>query len=96
MIASEIPIVTTHAVERGRMRFRLGLDAHAVVTRDVAAALAEGRVSRSARPWISLPGRRKKTMKGTRFAWTVDRRRVYIVGVSHGRPCVVTCFQGQP
>jgi hypothetical protein len=86
--ASPLVIVSRHALERARDRYRDAALTKQSIAHDVREAIAQGRYSKH------HPGNRSDhLLNGATFAWTAAGHRVYIVARRRHRetekPCVV-------
>jgi hypothetical protein len=71
-------VVSLHAIIRARQRFGAQVtweEIHA----DVVAALHAGRVSCSVPRFVAGTRRRWKAHRGSRFVWTEDEQRLYVI-----------------
>lgn len=99
--------MTDHALAQARARFpdQLGLLDHGPlcrrISREIAAARAHGRVAVHLPRFAVRPGttRRSSAKHGprglapsTRFAWTLDEQRVYVIDLGGEIPVVITCW----
>lgn len=104
---NRLAYVTDHALSQARARFpdELGRLDHArlcrKISREVAAARANGRMAVHLPRFAVRPGasRRSSAKHGpagwapsTRFAWTLDERRLYVIDVGGEIPVVITCW----
>lgn len=92
-------LVTSHAVRRARLRFKLrGSFTQVIDTmeREVRDALDHGRRSRSKPAWTCHEGvapQEEPQVDGMRWVWTPCRTRTYVVRRQQGAWRVLTCLE---